>query len=181
MPFTKTPAYLIAFTAACAVCGLFTAYNSGFEPSTYWPFYRGVLPFCVLLAAVKVRPIWLIPISAVGCLLSWRLAFLTMALLGSVLNDNGSLFMRMLYWAGTGLMGALGLAASIGLGVRHIFRPKYFFGIGIVGMLTALLFTAASSIGLFLCFAAWQAAVGLAIFQFAKIPSPSSPNATTGR
>jgi len=169
----------IAFAAACAVCGLFTAFNGGFEPSTYWPFYSGVLPFCILLAAVCVRPFSLIAISAVGCLLSWRLAFFTMTLLGSVLNDNGSLLMRILYWAGTGLIGAWGVAASVGIGVRIIFQPKRFFAIGGVGMLAAVLFTAGSSIGLYLGFAAWQAAVGVAILHVAKLPTPRPTDAHT--
>ena len=176
VPETKAPPFFIqiAFAAACAVCGLFTAYYGGFEPSRYWPFYRGVLPFCILLTAVCVRPFQLIPISLIGCLLSWRLAFFTMTVLGSVINGNDSLLIRFLYWAGTGLIGALGVAASVGIGAKTILKPKRFFLIGAAGMLAAVLFTAGSSIGLYIGLAVWQAAIGVVIFHVVKMPKATS-------
>ena len=171
-PKVPSPTAHLAFAIACALCGLFTAYNSAFDPSVYWPYYRGVLPFCVLLAAVCVRPFPLVPIAVIGGLLSWRLAFFTMSAMGA-LTDDSSLLTRLLYWAAPGLIGALGLAASAGLGARIIYEPKRFLVIGFIGMLAATLFAAGSSIGLYAGFAIWQTAVGLAIFHFAKMPNPS--------
>lgn len=135
-----------------------------------WPYYRGVLPFCVLLATFCVRPWLLIPVSVLGMLASWRLAFIALNgmehLLGS--PDMPSFGIRALYFAGGGVVGALGVAASAGMCDRGSCRLRPFVIIGLTGALAAAVFAFDRSLGY--GFAIWQATVGSIVYCFARRP-----------
>lgn len=165
---------MIVVALVSALCGWFTAYNAAFDPTAYWPYYRGVLPFCILLAAVCVRPLIRIPLAVAGCLLSWRLAFFMMDAMQWFLHspDDPQFWKRALYWAGPGIVGALGIAAAIGIGSQNIFQCKRFWLIGLVGLLAATIFAVHRPFNLYVGFAVWQAAVGSLIFSTAGLRTP---------
>jgi hypothetical protein len=181
MAFRYKPISMTALIALLSVVtGFFTAYIGGFDPSHMVPFYFGVLPYCLLLACFCVRPFYLIPVSILGYLVSWRVSFVAIDGMQNLLSrafvttaGDVPFFVRALYWAVPGLVGAIGVAVSTGIGARSLLWWLPILATGCLGAMTAVIFVTQGPVALYIGFALWQAAVGACLYWFSVNASVS--------